>query len=142
MSDGRVGCERGWRRSVRGGEGTGESHVGRGEVQEESGADGIDQEEVWRGRREVAREGWKQAITSTLSNAKNQMRQDGMDGWIEWRRSEVRRIGRSVWREVGEWRGEVEEPQRKRKTGGEEREGDRRVSHDVHERHTPTEMVA
>lgn len=64
------------------------------------------------------------------------------DGWMEWRRSEVRRKGRVFGWGGGVWEGRLEEPQKKRKTGGGEREGDRRVSHDVHERRTPTEMVA
>lgn len=48
----------------------------------------------------------------------------------------------SVWMGEGEVR--VGVSQTKRKTGREEREreGDRRVSHDVRERRTPIEMVA
>lgn len=66
-----------------------------------------------------------------------------MDGWMDGM-EEIRgeEEGRSVWVGVGALGGKVEEPQRKRKTGGEEREGDRRVSHDVHERRTPREMAA
>lgn len=53
------------------GEQRGESHVRPG-VQEESGADGIDQEEGLR-RGGHQREGWKRAITSTVSDTRTQM---------------------------------------------------------------------